>query len=86
MSTVFPGLIAQTTGACERGDYAEGQRLQDKVNRLREGIKIGPFMAAYKYVARKTGHPLGFMRAPFCDLREAEQAKVDAIMKAEGVY
>jgi len=86
LCTVFPSLITGLAGACEKGDWDRGQDLQARVNRIREGIKIGPFMAAYKYVARKIGHPMGYMRAPFVEINEADAEKIDAVMKAEGVY
>jgi len=86
LTTLFPSMIAQTVEACEKKDWQKAALLQAKVNRIREAIKIGPFMAAYKYVARKIGHPLGYMRAPFIEISEADAIRIDAILTSEGVY
>jgi len=86
ITVVFPELIVKTVAAAESGDFKEATRLQAKVIRVREGIKKGPFMAAYKYVARKTGHPLGYMRHPLIEVSAEDAEAIDAVMISENMY
>ena len=85
ITVVFPQLIVDTVAACERGDWAEAVALQAKVLRVREALKVGPFMAAYKYVSARLGRPLGLMKRPLCEVSEADKQTIDSLLAAQGL-
>lgn len=85
VTTVFPELIVDLVTAGARGDWTRAMQLQAKTLRVRSALKIGPFMAAYKHVARVIGHPLGTPRPPLRGLTADQAATVERLLAAEGV-
>lgn len=83
ISTVFPKLIVDICAACDRKDWEKAKQLQFKIIRVREALKIGPFMAAYKYVGTQVGNPMGTMREPLKSLSEENKASIDKILKEQ---
>ncbi|WP_028708755.1 dihydrodipicolinate synthase family protein [Propionicicella superfundia] len=83
VTTVFPDLIVRLTAAGAAGDWEAAMALQAKTLRVRSALKIGPFMAAYKHVARLIGHPLGTPRPPLTGLTEQQAAKVESLLRQE---
>lgn len=80
VTSVFPRLVAAVCNAAEKKDWDEAIALQGKVLRVRQALKVGPFMAAYKFVGNMIGAPLGKMSPPLSELTEAEKEKVKAIL------
>lgn len=80
VTSVFPRLIVEVCTAAENKDWDKAIELQAKVLRVRQALKIGPFMAAYKFVGNSFGIPLGLMSAPLSELTDGEKEKVKAIL------
>jgi len=85
ITSVFPKIVVEACDAAEKGQWAEAVSIQQKILRVRQALKIGPFMAAYKYVAGEIGAPLGRMKWPLNELSQAEKVKVTAALAEEGM-
>ena len=85
ISSVFPQPIIDLCKACDSGDLELAREQQERVLRIREALKIGPFLAAYRFASEKTGVPLGYARKPFVQLSDLEKEKVEALLKAENL-
>ena len=83
ITCVFPWLIVEICDALKKGKYERANELQGKILRVRQALKIGPFMAAYKYASQLTGTPLGRMRSPLSELSDAEKEKIKTLLKKE---
>ncbi|MDR2908948.1 MAG: dihydrodipicolinate synthase family protein [Oscillospiraceae bacterium] len=78
LTCVFPNLIVGICRAIAERDWESAKDLQQKILLVRQAMKIGPFMAAYKYVGKLTGHSFGSMRYPLSELSEKEKQAVTA--------
>ena len=85
ITCVFPALIVEMCKAMQEKDTQKAFELQGKILRVRQALKIGPFMAAYKYVSQLTGTPLGLIRAPLGSVSEAEKEKIKSLLIAENM-
>jgi 4-hydroxy-tetrahydrodipicolinate synthase len=85
ITVVFPELIVETCKACENGEWEKAIDLQARVLRVREMLKIGPFMAAYKYVSNKLGRPMGGMKRPMAYVSSQDMQEIDAILSELGL-
>lgn len=85
LSCVFPKLIVEVCDAAEKGDWKEAQKVQKKILRVRQALKIGPFMAAYKYVGQLVGAQLGRMKWPLSELNDVEKQKVTDILNEQNM-
>ena len=85
VTSVFPKIIVDVCNAAEAGNWQEAKEIQYKILRIRQALKIGPFMAAYKYVGNLKGTPLGSMKWPLSELSESEKGKVNIILKEQNM-
>ena len=85
ITVVYPKLISELVKACEEKEWEKGVKLQTKVLRVREALKVGPFMAAYKYVSGLLGRPLGHMKKPLTGLSVSEEEKIAFLLKEQGL-
>ena len=85
VSVVFPKLIIDLCAACSAQDWETARKLQNKVLRVRGALKIGPFMAAYKYVGQLVGIPLGVVKHPLTGLNQKEKDTISSILNNEGL-
>lgn len=85
ITTVFPGLVVDTCSACSDGDWTTALELQNKILRVRQALKVGPFMAAYKFVGGLVGNPLGRVKKPLSDLSEKEMETIRGMLSNEGL-
>lgn len=85
ITCVFPKLILELINAIEHKDYEQAQELQGKVLRVRQALKVGPFMGAYKYVSELIGSPLGKMKAPLREVSEADKVKIKDMLARENM-
>lgn len=85
ITVVFPKLIIDTVAACERGDWDGAITLQARVLKVREALKTGPFMAAYKFVSNRLGRPLGYMKRPLAECSEKDKETIEAMLKELGM-
>lgn len=83
VTSVFPKLIVAVCDAAEAKNWEEAREIQYKILRVRQALKIGPFMAAYKYVGNLQGAPLGSMKWPLSELTDSEKEKVNVILKEQ---
>jgi len=83
ITCVFPLLIVEICDAIKAKDFERAQRLQNKILTVRKALKIGPFMAAYKYVSQIAGTPLGRMKNPLSEVSEAEKVMIKKILLEE---
>jgi 4-hydroxy-tetrahydrodipicolinate synthase len=80
VTSVFPRIVVEVCNAAEAKNWKEAINIQNKILRVRQALKIGSFMAAYKYVGNLIGSPLGRMRYPLSELSEIEKEKVKDIL------
>ncbi len=80
VTSVFPRIVVNVCDAAEEGNWEEAIAIQKKILRIRQALKIGPFMAAYKYVGELIGSPLGKMKWPLSEISESEKEKIKAIL------
>ncbi|GKH46294.1 MULTISPECIES: dihydrodipicolinate synthase family protein [Anaerotruncus] len=83
LTCIFPKLIVGICGAIDRGDWETARAMQEKILRVRQAMKIGPFMAAYKFVGELVGAPLGRMKAPLSEVSESDKQKIVTILKEQ---
>ncbi len=85
ITCVFPKLILDLLDAIEKKDFEQAQELQGKVLRVRQALKVGPFMGAYKYVSEIVGSPLGKMKAPLREVSESDKKKIKDMLICENM-
>lgn len=85
ITVVFPDLIVECCKACEEKDWEKAIALQHRILKVREALKCGPFMAAYKYVSHRLGRPLGGMRKPLSYVSNQDQAVIDQKLQDLGL-
>lgn len=83
ITCVFPQLIVDTCKAAENKEWEKAKELQEKILRVRQAMKIGPFMAAYKYVGTLIDAPLGRMKAPLSEVSESDKGKILEILNEQ---
>ncbi|MCR4428609.1 MAG: dihydrodipicolinate synthase family protein [Caldiserica bacterium] len=85
VSTVFPKVVIDLCEAFFKGNFPLAQEIQFKILRIREILKIGPFMAGYKFVSGLIGNSVGTMKIPLKDLSEEERDKIRKGLAQEGL-
>ncbi len=85
ITCVFPKLIVDTCRAAETKEWDKAKELQEKILRVRQALKIGPFMAAYKYVGTLVNAPLGKMKAPLSEVSEEDKGKILEILNEQNM-
>ncbi len=85
ITVVFPELIVETCKACIEADWQLAMELQNRVLHIRQALKVGPFMAAYKYASQLVGNPLGVVKKPLVDLNQKEKEIIRGKLSAEGL-
>ena len=85
VTSVFPRLVVEVCEAAWAKDWKKAIEVQNKIIRVRQALKVGPFMAAYKYVGNLIGAPLGRMKYPLTELNDSEREKVRAILSEQGM-
>lgn len=85
ITCVFPQLIVDICSKIEARDWEAAKELQWKILRVRQAMKVGPFMAAYKFIGERVGVPLGKMKAPLKELSEADKTKILTILEEQNM-
>ena len=85
VTSVFPRLVVEVCEAAWAKDWKKAIEVQNKIIRVRQALKVGPFMAAYKYVGNLIGAPLGRMKYPLTELNDSEKEKVKVILSEQGM-
>lgn len=81
LTCVFPKLIVEACKKCEEENWDEARELQYKILRVREAMKVGPFMAAYKFVSERIGAPYGYMKAPLEEVSSDDKLKILKVLE-----
>lgn len=85
LTVAFPKPVVDVCKAALRKDWETALALQSRVIRIREAMKIGPFLAAYKYACKRAGISLGVLRSFQEDLSAEQKRKIDTILAAENL-
>lgn len=81
ISAVFPKIIIRLCNEIEGMQMDAARKTQEEILQIRDALKIGPFMAGYKYAAELVGVPMGVVRKPLVGLTEAEKSKIQDNLK-----
>lgn len=84
ITTVFPDLIVEMCAAATAKEWEKAAHLQGEAIRVRNALKTGPFMAAYKHVSGLLGRPLGSTRHPIQGLSPDHAKAIESQLRAEG--
>ncbi len=83
LTAVFPRLVADLCSEITAGNFPRALELQLRVNRAREILKSGPFLAGYKFASRLVGYSTGSLRMPLSDLTEDEKKRIEKLLREE---
>ncbi len=79
----FPEPFVRLYDAFNRGDFAEAKKQNQVIGQLREALKLGPYLAAYKHAIQGRGHyRFGGYRKPLRDFNTAEKAAFEVALAA----
>ncbi|MZP30067.1 4-hydroxy-tetrahydrodipicolinate synthase [Heliobacterium undosum] len=82
VANVFPEAAVAIYEAVRTGDYEEGLRRQNELNRLRKALKIGPFITPYKKALERLGFSIGGPRAPLREMTADEEQAMEKALQA----
>lgn len=85
VANVFPKHMVRLYDAVLAGDYARAQELQYFANKLRDALKIGPYVSPYKKALEYRGFPVGGVRSPLREMTDDESAKMKQALTELGV-
>lgn len=85
VANVFPREVVAVYDAYCNGDLTTAKMQQYKVNRLRDILKQGPYLASFKAALEMRGIQFGGMKSPLRELSDEQRAKLRADLEAEGV-
>lgn len=78
----FPEVVVATYDAYAAGQLAEAHRLQEKMIRLRQALKMGPYIHPYKLALSWRGVDVGGMRPPLRSATPDEARAIRAALEA----
>ncbi len=85
VGNVFPEMVVKLYEAYIAGDLMKAKELQFQVNQLRDTLKQGPYLAAFKEALRLRGIEFGGMKAPLRAMGSEEIEKLEKDLAAMGV-
>lgn len=85
VANVFPEHMVKLYAAAMAGRHAEAQKLQYFANKLRDALKIGPYVSPYKKALEYRGFPIGGVRRPLRPMTDEEAAKMKQALTELGV-
>jgi len=85
VANVFPEIVVKLYKEFKAGNYKKAKELQDKVLRIRQALKKGPYMAGVKGALKLKGMDFGELRSPLCSLSEEELKKLKEDLRKIGV-
>lgn len=81
ISSVFPKPIVDLCNKALEKDFEKACKIQFDVLKIRDALKVGPFMSGYKYASELMGVPVGVVRKPLVQLSTEEKAKIEKKLK-----
>lgn len=85
VANVFPEPVVGLYNAFKAGDLKKARELQFKVNKLRDTLKQGPYLAAFKAALSMRGVEFGGSKSPLRALNADGVGKLESDLKALGV-
>lgn len=85
VANVFPEQVVSLYNAVITGDYDKARELQYFVNKLRDALKIGPYIAPYKKALEYRGLSLGEVRRPLRPMTGEEESAMRTVLTSLGV-
>ncbi|MDR1386156.1 MAG: dihydrodipicolinate synthase family protein [Propionibacteriaceae bacterium] len=85
ISAVFPEEVLALTRAAQVGAWDQAWAAQDRLLRIRQALKTGPFDAGYKFASGLVGTPLGAMRPPLAELSSAQADTIERDLRELGL-
>lgn len=85
LANVFPELVVSFYEATVQEGLGAAARLQPRILRAREVMKLAPTIPACHAILELRGLPAGFPKAPFQPLSGAEKERVRKALVAEGL-
>lgn len=85
VANVCPEHMVKLYDAAMAGRHDEARRLQYFANRLRDALKIGPYVSPYKKALEYRGFPIGGVRRPLREMTAEEAAKMKQALSELGV-
>lgn len=82
VANVYPHEVVRVYECFRSGDLDGARQAQQHVNRLREALKSGPYIASYKAALRLRGINGGSVRPPLRDATEEEARALEARLRA----
>lgn len=85
VANVFPEIVVELYEEFRAGNYDRAKKLQEKVLRIRQVLKKGPYMAGVKGALKLRGMDFGELRSPLQSLNEGKLEKLKEDLKKIGV-
>ncbi len=85
VANVFPEIMVSLYYAVRSGNHDQAKELQYTVNKLRDALKIGPYISPYKMALQYRGFPMGGVRQPLREMTAEEGAKMKQTLVSLGV-
>jgi 4-hydroxy-tetrahydrodipicolinate synthase len=85
VANVFPEHMVALYQAIENSDYARAKELQYFVNKLRDALKIGPYISPYKKALELRGIEFGGVRRPLRAMTPEEATNMQQALNKLGV-
>jgi len=76
----YPEPFVKLQEAFDRKDFTEAAKQNYLINRLRDVLKIGPYLAAYKYAIETRGYRFSGLRRPLRDFTAQEKDIFEAAL------
>jgi len=81
VANVFPDIVVKLYEEFKVGNYKKAKELQDKVLRIRQVLKKGPYMAGVKGALKLRGMDFGELRSPLQSLSEEGLKRLEEDLK-----
>ncbi|HZW83441.1 MAG TPA: 4-hydroxy-tetrahydrodipicolinate synthase [Candidatus Deferrimicrobium sp.] len=85
VANVFPEHMVALYQAIEKKDYERAKELQYFVNKLRDALKIGPYISPYKKALELRGIEFGSVRRPLREMTPEEATNMRQALNKLGV-
>jgi 4-hydroxy-tetrahydrodipicolinate synthase len=81
VANVFPEHMVALYDAVLAGDQVKARQLQYFANKLRDALKIGPYVSPYKKALEYRGFAIGGVRRPLREMTADEAAKMQQALR-----
>jgi 4-hydroxy-tetrahydrodipicolinate synthase/2-dehydro-3-deoxy-phosphogluconate/2-dehydro-3-deoxy-6-phosphogalactonate aldolase len=85
VANAFPEIVIELYEEFKKGNYESAKKVQDKVLRIRQALKNGPYMAGVKGALKLRGMDFLEPRSPLQSLDEEELKRLEEDLRKIGV-